>query len=184
MQLHGQELRGVFFTEFYADVEPPDDGSTLARQAIASKTTCALDAPPTRPIQRAAAGPQRVLPAGLAVEWTERDMAAGAPNPFLISKSSPHVWPPAPGARVPGADRSCPAGIALVHYDAKKNGPFHDAADAVARPCRGQAYYRADRTTRKAQFNGVNAAMREFFSIGCNRAALWGTALPPIVWTL
>eukprot|EP00959_Pyramimonas_sp_CCMP1952_P157444 3292603-Pyramimonas_sp.AAC.1 len=44
MQLHGQERRRVFFTEFYADVEPPDDGTTLARQAIASKTTCALDA--------------------------------------------------------------------------------------------------------------------------------------------
>eukprot|EP00959_Pyramimonas_sp_CCMP1952_P265391 5549419-Pyramimonas_sp.AAC.1 len=43
MQLHGQELRRVFFTEFYADMEPPGDGTTLARQAIASKTTCALD---------------------------------------------------------------------------------------------------------------------------------------------
>eukprot|EP00959_Pyramimonas_sp_CCMP1952_P053853 1126501-Pyramimonas_sp.AAC.1 len=35
MQLHGQELSRVFFTEFYADVEPPGDGATLARQAIA-----------------------------------------------------------------------------------------------------------------------------------------------------
>eukprot|EP00959_Pyramimonas_sp_CCMP1952_P337801 7073966-Pyramimonas_sp.AAC.1 len=95
-----------------------------------------------------------------------------------------HVWPLAPGARVSGADRSCPAGIALVHYDAKRNGPFHDTDDAVARPCPGQAHYRVDRTKRKAQFNKVNAAMRELFSIGCDRAALWGTDLPPIVWAL
>eukprot|EP00959_Pyramimonas_sp_CCMP1952_P344663 7218490-Pyramimonas_sp.AAC.1 len=32
LQLHGQELKRVFFTEFYADVEPPDDGSTTSRQ--------------------------------------------------------------------------------------------------------------------------------------------------------
>eukprot|EP00959_Pyramimonas_sp_CCMP1952_P435045 9109748-Pyramimonas_sp.AAC.1 len=57
-----------------------------------------------------------------AMEWMERDMAAGTPNTSLISKSSPtmdflaemtHVWPPAPGARVSGTDRNCPAGIAL-----------------------------------------------------------------------
>eukprot|EP00959_Pyramimonas_sp_CCMP1952_P191587 4006077-Pyramimonas_sp.AAC.1 len=28
-------VRRVFFTEFYADVGPPYDGATLARQAIA-----------------------------------------------------------------------------------------------------------------------------------------------------
>eukprot|EP00959_Pyramimonas_sp_CCMP1952_P371424 7777702-Pyramimonas_sp.AAC.1 len=93
------------------------------------------------------------------------------------------VWPPAPGARVLGADPNCPAGIALARYDAKRNGPFHDNGDTVTRPRPGQAYYSTDRTTRKTQFNKVNAAMREFFSIGC-KAVLWGTALPPIVWAL
>ncbi|CAK0895121.1 unnamed protein product, partial [Prorocentrum cordatum] len=215
LHLHGHELRGAFFTGFYADVEPPGDGSTSARQVIASKTTCALGVQiltcsqsdeqcreilSRYHLQDRLKGHQQghseynllVWDTKWAMEWAERDMAAGAPNPFLISKSSltvdflaemTHVWPPAPGARVSGTDRSCPAGIALVHCDATRNGPFHDTDDTVTRPSPGQAYYRV-RTTRKTQFNRVNAAMREFFSIGCNGAALWGTALPPIVWAL
>ncbi|CAK0895309.1 unnamed protein product, partial [Prorocentrum cordatum] len=35
-----------------------------------------------------------------------------------------------------------------------------------------------------AQFNKVNAAIWKFCSAGCERAALWGTALPPIVWAI
>ncbi|CAK0791039.1 unnamed protein product, partial [Prorocentrum cordatum] len=216
LQICGKELKRVFFTEFYADVEPPDDGSTTSRQIIASKTTCALDvqiltcsqpSEQCREILRKYQLQDRlkgqrpgqsecyllVWDARWAMEWTERDMTAGTPNPFLISKSSPTVdflaemtpvWPPAPGARVSGSDRRCPAGIALVHYDAKRNGPFHDNDDTVQRPTPGQHYYRVDRATRKAQFNKVNATIREFFSAGCDRAALRGTALPPIAWAL
>ncbi|CAK0804784.1 unnamed protein product, partial [Prorocentrum cordatum] len=128
-----------------------------------------------------------------AMEWTERDMASGNPNPFMVSKTSPTVdslaemtpvWPPAPGAKVSGTDRSCPFGIALAHYDAKKHGPFHDSDATVRRPIPGQPYYRVDRTTKMARFNKVDAAIREFFSARCERAAMWGTALPPIVWAL
>eukprot|EP00959_Pyramimonas_sp_CCMP1952_P161731 3381759-Pyramimonas_sp.AAC.1 len=60
-----------------------------------------------------------------------------------------------------------------------RNGPFHDTDDTVTGPHPGQAYYRIDRTTRKTQFNKVNAAIREFFSTGCEKAVLWGFALPP-----
>ncbi|CAK0836451.1 unnamed protein product, partial [Prorocentrum cordatum] len=187
LQTYGKERRRVFFTEFYADVEPPDDGTTTTRHIIASKTTCALG------VQGQSEYYLLLWDKTWAMEWTERDMASVTPNPFMVSKTSPTVdfliemtpvWPPAPGAEVSGTDRSCPFGIALVRYDAKKHGPLHDSDATVRRPIPGQPYYRVDRTTRMAQFNGVNAAIREFFSAACERAALWVAALPPTVWAL
>ncbi|CAK0820304.1 unnamed protein product, partial [Prorocentrum cordatum] len=191
LQTYGKELKSVFFTEFYADVEasPASPLESIAKiswihinyridseasDRDTANTTCSWDKM-------------------WAMEWTERGMTSGTPNPIMVSKTLPTVdflavmtpvWPPAPGARVSGTDRSCPFGMALVRYDAKKRGPFHDSDATVRRPPPGQPYYRVDRATRMAQFKKVNAAIREFFSAGCERAALWGTALPPIVWAL
>ena len=37
------QLRRVFFTEFYADLQPADDGTEANRALLSSKPTCALD---------------------------------------------------------------------------------------------------------------------------------------------
>ena len=207
MHRHYKTLRKVFFTEFYDALNPEDDGSRKARDELAKKHTCAIDArvlaladpepdaawymdewdlwPLVKDQQEGTSDYYLVLwQESWTIDWSPKDVDQTLT--LMVSKKGPlddHLadftvlWPPSPGG--PGPDGYTYPDAALVHHASKKKGIFHADEDTVAFPdAPGAPYYRLDLALNQHQYNKVTGAMREFFLADCDKAAMWGTGLP------